>query len=106
MSRTLIAALFISLFALAAAGASVAAGPPCTQTPADLAARLRAADAELPPGAWLRAVGYHESVAGPLDRRALDRLLPDRPARVQHRTGALWMVNSLAVARLDAPIFT
>ncbi|HLH82915.1 MAG TPA: amidohydrolase family protein [Trebonia sp.] len=90
----------VHLRALAAAQASVAAGPPLTRTAAALAARLRAADAELPPGAWLRAVGYHESVAGPLDRQALDRLLPHRPVRVQHRTGALWMVNSLAAARL------
>jgi hypothetical protein len=55
----------VHLPALAAARTSVAAGPPRTRTIADLAARLRAADAELPPGAWLRAVGYHESVAGP-----------------------------------------
>jgi len=90
----------VHLRALAAARTSVAAGPPRTRTAADLGARLRAADAELPPGAWLRAVGYHESVAGPLDRRVLDRLLPHRPVRVQHRTGALWIVNSAAVARL------
>jgi len=90
----------VHLRALAAAAASVAAGPPDTPSAAALAARLRAADARLPPGAWLRAVGYHESVAGPLDRAALDRLLPDRPVRVQHRTGALWVVNSLGAARL------
>ena len=91
----------LHLRALAAARASVAAGPPDARTAGDLAARLRAADADLPPGAWLRAVGYHESVAGSLDRQVLDRLLPHRPVRVQHRTGALWMVNSAAVARLD-----
>jgi predicted amidohydrolase YtcJ len=90
----------VHLRALAAASASVAAGPPLVSDAAGLAAALRAADAELAPGAWLRAVGYHESVAGELDREALDRLLPHRPVRVQHRTGALWMVNSLAVARL------
>jgi predicted amidohydrolase YtcJ len=90
----------VHLRALAAAAASVNAGPPQTATAAELAARLRAADAGLPPGAWLRAVGYHESVAGRLDRHALDRLLPGRPVRVQHRTGALWMVNSLAAAQL------
>jgi len=90
----------VHLRALAAARASVVAGPPLTRTAAALAARLRAGDAELAPGAWLRAVGYHESVAGLLDRRALDQLLPHRPVRVQHRTGALWMVNSLAVDRL------
>ncbi len=91
----------VHLRALAAAAASVSAGPPRTRTAAELAARLRAADADLPPGAWLRAVGYHESVAGSLDRHALDRLLPHRPVRVQHRTGVLWIVNSLAAARLD-----
>ncbi len=90
----------VHLRALAAAAASVPAGPPLTRSGAELGARLRAADADLPPGAWLRAVGYHESVAGPLDRQVLDRLLPHRPVRVQHRTGALWMVNSLAAGRL------
>jgi predicted amidohydrolase YtcJ len=90
----------VHLRALATAAASVSAGPPGTRTGAELAARLRAADAELPAGTWLRAVGYHESVAGPLDRHALDRLLPRRPVRVQHRSGALWVVNSLAADRL------
>lgn len=90
----------VHLRALAAAAASVAVGPPQARTAADLAARLHAADAELPPGGWLRAVGYHESVAGELDRQVLDRLLPRRPVRVQHRTGALWVVNSLAAERL------
>ena len=37
---------------------------------------------------------------GALDRHVLDRLLPRRPVRVQHRTGALWVVNSLAAAQL------
>ncbi len=90
----------VHLRALAAAAASVSVGPPRITTASELAARLRAADADLPPGGWLRAVGYHESVAGELDRHVLDRLLPQRPVRVQHRTGALWVVNSLAAARL------
>ena len=86
----------VHLRALAAAAGSVPVGPPQTTNAAELAAALRAADADLPPGAWLRAVGYHESVAGALDRHVLDGLLPQRPVRVQHRTGALWVVNSLA----------
>ena len=90
----------VHLRALAAAAASVSAGPPSTRNAAELAARLHAADADLPAGAWLRAVGYHESVAGDLDRHVLDRLLPQRPVRVQHRTGALWVVNSRAAAQL------
>lgn len=49
---------------------------------------------------WIRAVGYHEAVAGPLDRRALDRLAPAVPVRVQHRSGVLWSVNSPGLAAL------
>jgi predicted amidohydrolase YtcJ len=95
----------VHLRALAAAQASVAVGPEWVRSAAELAARLREAGATAPAGAWLRCVGYHESVAGPLDRWALDRLLADparpaRPVRVQHRTGGLWVVNSAALAAL------
>lgn len=86
----------IHLRALAASGASVPLGPPQVRDTAGLAARLAQANRELPAGAWLRGTGYHESVAGTLDREALDRLLPERPVRVQHRSGALWMLNSRA----------
>ena len=72
------------------------AGPPQVRTAAELRALLHQADAELPAGAWLRCVGYHESVAGELDRWVLDGMLAHRPVRVQHRTGALWVVNSAA----------
>ncbi|OHT97694.1 amidohydrolase family protein [Mycobacterium syngnathidarum] len=49
---------------------------------------------------WIRAVGYHEAVAGSLDRHALDRLGPDSPVRVQHRSGVLWTLNSPGLAAL------
>lgn len=91
----------IHLRALAAARASVRVGPPEVRTAADLEDAVKAADAAASPGAWLRCTGYHETVAGSLDRYALDRLLPGtRPVRVQHRTGVLWTVNSAAVAAL------
>jgi predicted amidohydrolase YtcJ len=45
---------------------------------------------------WVRGVRYHESVAGPLDAARLNSLRADVPVRVQHRSGALWMLNSLA----------
>jgi predicted amidohydrolase YtcJ len=56
-----------------------------------------------PPDArgWLRGVGYHESVAGELDRAALDAIVATRPVRVQHRTGQLWMLNTAALEALD-----
>jgi predicted amidohydrolase YtcJ len=61
-----------------------------------LTQRLRDADRRLPAGEWLRAVGWHQS-AGSLDRDALDAVVPDRPVRVQHRSGALWVLNSAAL---------
>ena len=74
--------------------------------PAEREMRLRKALAALPNGVWLRAVGYHEAGGDLLGREDLDRLAPDHPVRVQHRTGALWVLNSRAldlVAGPDAP---
>jgi predicted amidohydrolase YtcJ len=95
----------IHLLALAAADRSTHVGPPSVADAAGLAAALTAGGAALPPGEWLRAVGYHESVAGPLDRHRLDALVPDRPVRVQHRSGAAWILNSagLTLVGLDRP---
>ena len=93
----------LHLFALAAARCSVVCGPPGPSNRDELAAVLRSAN---PRDGWIRGVGYHDSVAGPLDRWSLDRLEPDRPLRIQHRSGALWIVNSLGANRLglDAAI--
>ncbi|AQA00729.1 hypothetical protein BWQ93_06845 [Sphingopyxis sp. QXT-31] len=59
-------------------------------------AKLRAAA----PGAWVRAIGYDERVAGLPDRAKLDDWLPDRPLRVQDRTGGYWLLNSAGLAQL------
>lgn len=58
-------------------------------------ARLRAA----PPtsGGWIRAIGYDERLAGLPDRDLLDSWLPDRPLRLQDRTGGYWILNSAGV---------
>ncbi len=69
---------------------------------AGLAAALAAAAAAQPRPDWIRAVGYHQSVAGDLDRDVLDRMIADRPVRVQHRSGILWVCNSAGLAALDA----
>lgn len=65
----------------------------------DLGGQLRAAR-----GPWVRATGYHESIGGELDRHALDRLVPDRPVRLQHRSGALWILNSPALREVTAAL--
>jgi predicted amidohydrolase YtcJ len=73
-------------------------GPPGVSTKAQLTRLL--SNATPGPDGWIRAVGYHESVAGDLDRTALDALVPDIPVRIQHRSGALWMLNSEALGRV------
>jgi predicted amidohydrolase YtcJ len=63
----------------------------------ETAQRLKKAVSQLAPGAWLRVTGYHDSTNGPLDRAALDRLAPLHPVRVQHQSGAFWLLNSAAL---------
>jgi predicted amidohydrolase YtcJ len=87
----------LHLLATAAADRSVKCGPPAVNDRAGLAAAL----AQAPSGLWVRGTGYHDSVAGPLDRALLDALSPLRPVRVQHRTGGLWALNSRAVDLLE-----
>lgn len=90
----------IHLRAWAASRESVFVGPSVLSGEPDLGAALR--EAGTGPDGWVRAVGYHESVAGSLDRDILDRLAPDRPVRVQHRSGVLWMLNSPALELVGA----
>jgi predicted amidohydrolase YtcJ len=72
--------------------------------PADVAARgeLMRALRRAKPGddGWIRAVGYHDVVAGSLDRVLLDELRPDVPVRVQHRSGVMWTLNSAGLSRI------
>lgn len=92
----------IHLLSFAASLESVHCGPPTVGTESELARVLRD-DSGV---GWLRGYGYHESVAGEIDRRWLDRCLPDRPARIQHRSGRLWMLNSAALGALRAAAMT
>lgn len=86
----------VHIAATAAAMESVPCGPPLDE--AGLAARLGA-----PGTGWLRGIGYHESVTGGLiGREWLDRAAPHRPVRVQHRTGRMWLLNSVALELLKA----
>ncbi|MFJ4782001.1 amidohydrolase family protein [Streptomyces sp. NPDC088794] len=49
---------------------------------------------------WVRAVGYDDVVHGTLDRDVLDGWSDGMPVRVQHRSGALWVLNSAGLERL------
>ena len=64
----------------------------------ELEAALAAAAAARPPGAWIRAVGWHEHRAGDLTAADLDAIAPHHKMRVQHQTGALWVLNSQGLA--------
>lgn len=88
----------IHLFALAARVDSVSVEG--VTGVGELARRIAAAAAERPPGAWIRVLGYHEALAGELTRGELDAIAPRHRVRVQHQTGALWILNSAALAAL------
>ena len=95
----------LHLLALAASRDSLDCGPSAVTKEDELAAALNDCceghlSAKGPP-AWVRGIGYHESVAGDLDRDRLDRWTRSVPVRIQHRSGALWIVNSAAIDRLD-----
>ncbi|MDR7167286.1 putative amidohydrolase YtcJ [Nocardia kruczakiae] len=94
----------IHLLAAAAAADSVDCGPPRVRTAMELGQTLGAVAARLPKGRWIRGVNYHESVAGALDREFIDRIVSDRPVRIQHRGGALWTLNSAGLAALGASL--
>ena len=85
----------------AAALDSVQVGPPVVRTTAQLAQAI--SNSQVGVDGWVRAVGYHESVAGALDRFVLDAVLPHVPLRIQHRSGVLWFVNSAGLTRLGLP---
>ncbi len=85
----------IHLAALAAKQASAMCGPPDVNNASELAPAL-----DRPGTDWLRGIGYHESVAGMLDAANLDQMVPHRPVRVQHRSGRMWFLNTLAIDML------
>jgi len=88
----------VHLLSSAARARSINVGPPDVRTPEDLSRLLRNTASTLD-GAWIRGIGYHESVAGPLNRRVLDQLVSSSPVRIQHRSGAMWFLNSLGLDR-------
>lgn len=88
----------IHLRAAAAALYSVRVGPEEVNGKADLARVLSSAGPG--PDGWIRAVGYHDAAAGPLDRYVLDEVAPTVPVRIQHRSGVQWSLNTVALTRI------
>ena len=89
----------LHLMAMAAHRSSIDLGPERVTSPGDLARVLGdAAEPVGTTGPWMRAVGYDATTGGELDRWTLDLMVRDRPVRVQHRSGHLWVLNSRACA--------
>lgn len=87
----------VHLFSTAAALESLSCAPPLDE----IGMMRRLSDAAAAGGAsWVRGVGYHDSVAGDIDRDFLDACSRDTPVRIQHRTGRLWIFNSAGLDRL------
>ncbi|MFF2395421.1 amidohydrolase family protein [Nocardia sp. NPDC058114] len=85
----------LHLHATAADAASVRCGPPAVPNRRALSTALAEASAD--EHGWVRGVGYVDTVAGDLDALALDALHGSRPVRVQHRSGAMWILNTAAL---------
>ena len=86
----------VHLISYAASLASVQCGPPIT-SPETLVEALNSQ-----PGTyWLRGIAFHESVHPNLDRQWLDENGPNRPIRIQHRSGRLWILNSQGLALIQ-----
>lgn len=86
----------IHLSGLAVRSQSVMCGPPQVNSTDELKAQLQSGGQ-----GWIRGIGFHESVTGGLPTaRELDQLQPERPLRMQHRSGRMWLLNSLAIAEL------
>jgi predicted amidohydrolase YtcJ len=85
----------LHLFATAARADSVDLS--ALRSAADIQVALRKATAGRPATSWVRATGFVEDKTLP-DRHILDQWMPDRPLRIQGRTGGLWLLNSMALA--------
>ena len=89
----------IHLLSLAASMDSLHCGPPSIHNEVELAALLGKENLS-GERSWLRGIAYHSNVAGDIDRHWLDRHVPSRPVRIQHRGGRLWVLNSAALEQL------
>lgn len=90
----------VHLRSAAASLKSLQVGPPQVTDTEQLRRSLVAASRKAA-GNWVRAFGYHESVAGDLDRYRIDAMVLGVPVRIQHRSGSLWMMNSAGVEAAD-----
>ena len=87
----------VHLASYAAALQSVRCGPPEVNSEAELVEAINR-----PGSGWLRGTGFQEGVCQQLNRAWLDQHGPNRPVRIQHRSGRLWIFNTLAIEQVKA----
>ncbi len=86
------------LLSTAASLRSIFCGPPKIKNENELIELLsNAAPGE---DGWIRGMAYHEAIGPDIDRHWLDRYAPVCPIRIQHRSGAAWIFNSLGLDKL------
>jgi predicted amidohydrolase YtcJ len=97
---------FIDAHVHVLAASAAAAGPDCSPGAAgtvdELLEVIEAAAAATPPGEWVRAYGYEETMLAEArhpTRAELDRAAPAHAVRLIHRSGHAEVLNSLALAR-------
>jgi len=93
----------LHILAAASASLSLDCGPPEVTSIASLQRRLADLSLQRPAGRWVRGVGLDETSLA--ERRfptiaELDLAVPDRPVRIQHRSGHGWILNSAGFAAL------
>ncbi|MBI2888270.1 MAG: amidohydrolase [Chloroflexi bacterium] len=99
----------LHLFGHAARYGAVDCSPAAVGSIRDIQEALRRRCRELPPGAWVRAVGYDETALSEgryPTRWELDAAAPDHPVRLQHRTYHACVLNSLALSLAGITIET
>lgn len=91
----------IHLFAFAESVATLALSPRAgVRSIGDILGRVHEKGVHLPPGAWIRGMGYNEHALSERrhpNRWDLDRVSPLHPVKLTHRTGHAHVLNSLAL---------
>ena len=91
----------VHILAAAAAAAGPDVSPRAVSRIAELLEALGEAAARTPPGQWVRASGYEETMLAegrPPTRAELDRAVPGHPVRLIQRSGHAEVLNSRALA--------
>ena len=99
----------IHVLAAAVAAAGVDCSPQAVSSIAELLDVIARAVSDRPPGAWVRAHGYEETMLAERrhpTRAELDAAAPHHPVRLTHRSGHAEVLNSraLALAGIDESV--